>query len=148
MMNFFLEPINLLLTLGALTCGLTLLAPALMPQPSYGLDIFSAVKLANQTTTTVVDLRDKVDYDRGHLAQAHNLPWRELQAQLNQLNFNKKNPLILVCANGETSRKARTALGNAGYPSVFILLGGMAAWRRENMPVSAESAATSRKFAL
>lgn len=83
----------------------------------------------------VVDLRSSEAYARGHIVNAKNVPYEELEAQQTRLEQYKSRPVIAVCDAGTTSTRAVAALRNSGFESAYTLKGGMAAWSAAGMPV-------------
>jgi len=91
-----------------------------------------AVTLINNDAA-VVDLRNAEAYSRGHIVNAKNIPFDELEAKKDSLNANK--PVIAVCDSGINSNKAVAALRKSGFESAYGLKGGMNAWSQAGLPV-------------
>lgn len=98
-----------------------------------------AIHLLNKEQAVIVDLRSKTTFEAGHIADALSCPLAEFSACLQKLERYKKQPLILVCANGLESRKAGEILHKEGYASVQLLEGGMNAWRDAHLPITTQS---------
>ena len=81
----------------------------------------------------VVDLRSAEAYSRGHIVNAKNIPFDELDAR--KAGLNKSKPLIAVCDAGINSTKAVALLRQSGFDSSYTLKGGMAAWGQAGLPV-------------
>jgi rhodanese-related sulfurtransferase len=47
----------------------------------------------------------------------------------------KDRPVIVVCNTGSTAGPAAAQLRSAGFAEVFVLAGGLAAWREAGLPV-------------
>ncbi len=97
-------------------------------------EAIDAVKLINNDGV-VIDIRSSDAFARGHIVNARNIPSDELDAKLEQLTSLKAKPLIAVCDNGITSRRAVNTLQSAGFESVYNLKGGMAGWSQSGLPV-------------
>ncbi len=91
-----------------------------------------AVTLINNDAT-VVDMRSADAFSRGHIVNARNIPFDELEAKKDILN--KNNPLIAVCDAGINATKAVAMLRQSGFESAYTLKGGMAAWGQAGLPV-------------
>ena len=83
----------------------------------------------------VVDLRSPESFGRGHIVNAKNIPYDELDAKLDTLKRHKSKPIIAVCDAGMTSNKAVGKLRDAGFESAYGLKGGMNNWSQNGMPV-------------
>jgi rhodanese-related sulfurtransferase len=102
-----------------------------------------AVRLINDDAA-VLDLRSAESYSRGHIVNARNVPFDELEGRLDKLANLKSKPVIAVCDSGITSNKALDALKKAGFDNVYNLKGGMNAWNQEGLPI-VSSKKTGRK---
>jgi len=92
------------------------------------------VKLIN-ADAKVIDLRSADAFARGHIVNAKNIPFDELQANADKIDKFKSKPVIAVCDSGTTSTKAVEFLRKQGVESVYGLKGGMNAWSQASMPV-------------
>lgn len=93
-----------------------------------------AVTLIN-ADAAVIDLRSADSYAGGHIVNAKNMPFDELDANSEKLDKLKAKPLVAVCQQGNTSTKAVDALRKKGFESVYGLKGGMSAWTQAGLPV-------------
>lgn len=94
-----------------------------------------AVMLINRNDGVVLDIRDKKDYDAGHIVDSMHIPHTKLSAQLAELAKLKSRPIIVVCKMGQHSGDACKILQSAGFEQVVRLRGGMAEWRAQNLPL-------------
>jgi len=76
--------------------------------------------------TVIVDLRESVLYNNGHIPGAILIPFSDFEKEYTQLNKNKK--IILVCHMGSMGDAAGQFLMSKGFSQVFNLDGGMRAW--------------------
>lgn len=93
------------------------------------------VQLVNNDGAVVVDLRDKAEFDAGHIVDAINIPFAAIEARMDELNPYKGKPIVLACKMGQHSGSAGTQLRKAGFEQVSRLRGGIAEWRAQNLPV-------------
>lgn len=70
----------------------------------------------------IIDIRDKDDYEKGHIKGAVNIPMDELEKDYSKMPKNKI--LVLYCESGGTSILAAKELFDIGYVS-RALLGGI-----------------------
>lgn len=96
-----------------------------------------ATMLINRQQGVVVDVRTQDEFAKGHLVDAINLPVGQIDTNnLTLIEKHKDAPTIVVCESGQRAQGAAQALVKAGFKQVFILQGGMASWRAENLPVT------------
>ena len=94
----------------------------------------AAVTLIN-ADAAVIDIRSAESFAQGHIARAKNIPFDELQANVEKIDALKTDTIIAVCNAGVTSSKAVDLFRKHGIESVYGLKGGMAAWSQAGMPV-------------
>lgn len=92
-----------------------------------------AVRLMNDGAQ-LIDLRGHDAFRGGHIVNARHIPMDELDAKADKLE--KTAPVVVYCETGTTSPRAAAALVRDGFTDVWQLGGGLAAWKRENMPVA------------
>ena len=93
------------------------------------------VDLVNRENALVVDVRDKKDYEAGHIVDSVNIPYGTLESRLGDLEKYRERPLVIACKMGQHSGAAGTLLRKKGFPNVSRLTGGIAEWRNQNLPV-------------
>ncbi len=96
-----------------------------------------AVHLINKENALVIDIRNRDDYRKGHIANSLNLTATEIKnAHFKELEKNREKPMIVVCTNGISSRTSAESLFTAGFNKVFILKDGITGWSNEHLPLS------------
>lgn len=106
--------------------------------PVERIDIKEASKFYEQHDALFIDARDVRFYTRERIAEALSLPypkrdhWRE---QLADVAF--EQTLIIYCGSEICSLSALLAeyLQNQGFKRVYILSGGIDAWREQGLPL-------------
>ena len=93
------------------------------------------VQLVNNENALVVDVRDKAEFDQGHIVDAINIPFASIESRADELNKHKDRPIVIACKMGQHSGAAGTALRKKGFENVSRLRGGIAEWRVQNLPV-------------
>ena len=91
--------------------------------------------LINREGATIIDLRDKVDFERGHIVDAVNLPFSRWQSGQQGLDEYREGSLVLVCKMGQQSAHVAKKLRNSGYDNVYRLSGGVMEWQQAQMPL-------------
>lgn len=107
-------------------------------------DPIAAVALINNDGV-VLDLRSNESFARGHIVNARNVPYDELEAHKTKLEKFKNKPIVAVCDAGITSNRAVAALRESGFASAYGLKGGMTAWGQAGMPVVTAKKTKSKK---
>lgn len=93
-----------------------------------------AVSLIN-ADAVVIDLRSADAFARGHIVNARNIPFDELEANQEKLAKMQSKAILAVCDAGVNSSRAVDKLRKSGMESVYGLKGGIAAWTQANLPL-------------
>lgn len=95
----------------------------------------SPKELWNQLRTDnpplVIDIRERREFERGHIPQAVHTPLPKLIE--NTADLDPHQVTILVCRGGRRSTRALCFLKNQGFENLAILEGGMLAWEAANL---------------
>jgi rhodanese-related sulfurtransferase len=135
-MNFLMQIDNLALIALMMVSGAALFLPTLSTLISgKGLSPTEATIWMNRRKAAVLDLRSEDAFKAGHLPGAKHVPSNEISAKIDKLKLDRKNPLILVCETGTSSRKAITEVQKLGFAEVGILDGGVQAWQAAALPL-------------
>ncbi len=94
-----------------------------------------AVMMINRNDARVLDIRDRKEFDTGHIVDAINIPNSKLGQRLAELDKHKDKPLIVVCKMGQHSGEACKTLQQAGFEQVVKLGGGIAEWKAQSLPL-------------
>ena len=94
-----------------------------------------AVMLINRKNAVVVDVRDKKEFESGHIVDSINIPLSKLKQRMTELKKHKDNPLVVVCKLGQHSGEAAKLLMEAGHAEVFKLSGGLTEWKAQSLPL-------------
>jgi rhodanese-related sulfurtransferase len=89
----------------------------------------------NQEDACVLDVREKKDFQEGHIVDAINVPLIKLDGEIKNLEKYKSKPIIVVCNLGQHAGQAVRKLEAAGFENVSRLSGGISGWRSEKLPV-------------
>jgi len=94
-----------------------------------------AVMLINRQGAVVVDVREKKEFDTGHIVDSINIPLAKLKQRLSELRKHKEKPVVVVCKLGQHSGDAAKTLQESGYAEVFRLSGGITEWKAQSLPL-------------
>jgi rhodanese-related sulfurtransferase len=135
-MNFLTQIDNLALIALLLVSGVALFLPTLSTLISgKGLSPTEATIWMNRRKASVLDLRSEEAFKAGHLPGAKHVASNEIVARIEKLKLDRKNPLILVCETGVSSRKAIAEVEKLGFAEVGTLDGGVQAWQAAALPL-------------
>jgi rhodanese-related sulfurtransferase/membrane protein DedA with SNARE-associated domain len=94
-----------------------------------GIDVSELKRRIEQDETLVLDVRTEKDFqDKGHIAQALNIPVENLEQQLTKLDDYMDRSISIVCTTDRRSAKAANILLKHGFQDVRVVKGGMTEW--------------------
>lgn len=138
---------NHVILMTALTLSFLLLVFSELRRKAGGitnLEPQAAVSLIN-ADAVVIDLRNAEAFARGHIVNAKNIPFDELDANEDKLSKMKSKPILAVCDAGTTSGRVVDKLRKSGMESVYGLKGGITAWSAANLPLVTNKKTKSKK---
>lgn len=89
----------------------------------------------NNEDAKVIDIRAKDEFNKGHLPDAINIPSRDVQKRIGELEPFKDRPIILICKTGTTAGATGALLAKEGFTQLFKLRGGILDWQSSNLPL-------------
>jgi rhodanese-related sulfurtransferase len=135
MIPFLLEPGNAVLVILALVSAALLIWPVLRARAGGPtLSAQDTVKLMNSRQVQIVDVRTAEEFALGSLLNARHVPVAEIAARSGELRTDL--PAVVVCETGRRASLASVKLRSAGIAEVFILEGGLQAWRSAGLPIT------------
>jgi rhodanese-related sulfurtransferase len=81
----------------------------------------------------LLDVREPVEWDSGHIAGALHIPMMSIPERLAAIPDG--GPVVVVCAVGSRSARVAAFLQQQGLDA-YNLAGGMVAWQRAGRPVT------------
>lgn len=99
------------------------------------LDPLQVEELLQGPGVLLVDLREDEAFRRGHIRGCLHVPFAELTRRLAAPDPKAKRALVLVDETDALSHRALRQLTARGFEWVYVLKGGMRAWRAESRPV-------------
>lgn len=126
-----------------LLVGLMLASGAMFAWPTFSgmasgvrqLSTLDATRIMNSGEAVVVDVRESSDFASGRIPKSKNLPIKDLAKRIGELERFKNKPVIVSCGTGTRASGATRLFKSAGFSDVYILKGGLAAWRDASLPV-------------
>lgn len=131
-MQFFID--NIFLIAIAFISGGMLVWPFVRSRAAGpALTTLQATQLINSRNAIIVDVRTPEEFAKGSLPGARNVPADKFDEKLRDIK--KDKPLIVVCATGSRAGRIAAQLRAGGFGEVYVLAGGLAAWREAGLPV-------------
>lgn len=89
-------------------------------------------RLTTDDAPVLLDVRTPAEFQSARMPGAVNVPLDTLRRQRHEARAvaEQAPPVVVVCQSGGRARDAAKVLGDAGLPSVEVLDGGLAQWRR------------------
>lgn len=97
------------------------------------LDAFAA-RRAIIEGAVVLDVRERGEFQSGHIEGAMNIPLSEYHAHLNEIP--RDRPVVAYCGHGERACTMLSLLERAGFRNMASLDGGIGAWKSAALPVT------------
>ena len=94
-----------------------------------------AVMLINRKEAIVVDVREKKEFESGHIVDSINIPMTKLKQRITEVWKYKDKPVVVVCKLGQHSGQAAKILQEAGHADVVRLAGGLTEWKAQSLPL-------------
>jgi rhodanese-related sulfurtransferase len=92
--------------------------------------------MINREKAVVIDIRNKADFDKGHLLGSINIPSAKIKDSEKQLEKFEQSPIILVDANGMHASGVASQLKKMGIQNINRMQGGILTWTNDNLPLS------------
>jgi sulfur-carrier protein adenylyltransferase/sulfurtransferase len=97
-------------------------------------DSTRARELIAEGSPAIVDVRERDEWDEGHLPSAVHVPRGHLESRIESAAQDKSRPVLVYCASGNRSAFAAKTLEELGYEHVVSLAGGFTDWKRNGNP--------------
>jgi len=101
--------------------------------------------IEKDSTAFLLDVRSQPEFDKGHIAAAHLIPYNQLAERSKELPTDHQLVILVYCHSGHRSRLAAETLLKLGYKKVVNLQAGFAEWQRCQFPVTAPPPQESKK---
>lgn len=86
-------------------------------------------RLEKKDAFTLVDIRERDEFDQGHIPGAIFIPRGFLELRIEEKQPDRDAPIVVYCAGGLRSALAARNLKEMGYTNVESLLGGFNSWK-------------------
>ncbi|MFB4212703.1 sulfurtransferase TusA family protein [Shouchella sp. JSM 1781072] len=85
--------------------------------------------IQNNEPMTILDVREKNEYEEFHIPGAQSMPLGELEKRIQEVD--KEKTIYVVCRTGNRSELAAHTLLKNGYKHVVNVIPGMSQWKTE-----------------
>lgn len=100
------------------------------------LSTFEATRFFNDKKALAFDLRSDAEFKAGHIKQAKHLLAADLLDTPKKWLKKMDSAVLLIDEHGSEAASTAVQLKKQGYTAISVLGGGLAAWRKENLPLS------------
>lgn len=90
-----------------------------------------STRLSNGEQLQLVDVRERHEWNEGHIPGSVHIPLGDLQARVGKIA--RDRTVVMICRSGNRSYHATAALQAAGFTNVVNLDGGVIAWGRAGL---------------
>lgn len=100
------------------------------------LDTFEKMSKKKKKKTVILDVRTAEEVAEGHLAGAKNI---DVQGDLFQVSIeqlDKDKTYLLYCRSGKRTTVAGAKMKAAGFKNVYMMEGGITAWKEKGKPIT------------
>jgi sulfur-carrier protein adenylyltransferase/sulfurtransferase len=97
-------------------------------------DASRARELVAEADAAVVDVRERDEWEEGHIPGAVHIPRGSLESRIESAVPDRSRTLVVYCAGGSRSAFAAKTLEELGYEQVLSLTGGFTDWKRNGFP--------------
>ena len=98
----------------------------------------------NSGRATLIDIRDAVDFEDGHIAGAINIPREVLERRVLELIPDKTAKIVVYCTSDKRSPVATRFIMDLGYINALDMKGGFDAWQGAKYPVEKQPASPGK----
>jgi len=95
----------------------------------------AAAKL-NSGDAVVIDVRDKEEWDEGHISGANHVSRGTMELEIEEKVPDPDALIICHCGGGGRSALAAETLQKMGYKNVRSMAGGLKAWKAAGLPTT------------
>jgi rhodanese-related sulfurtransferase len=86
------------------------------------------VDARRETGAVVIDVRDREEYEQGHMEGAMNVSRGTLEMRIGEVVADKDAPIVCYCAGGNRGALAADTLQRMGYTNAVSIAGGLKAY--------------------
>ena len=133
---------NWILFLAFFVSGAMLIWPVLQRRmsPMKEIGTVNVTQLINHQNALLLDVREANEFAGAKLPQAVHIPLSQLKDRVGELAMMSSRRVVVYCGVGRRARTAGSILANAGFGSIYMLSGGLKAWKDAGLPLETAAA--------
>ena len=108
--------------------------------PMKEIGTVNVTQLINHQNALLLDVREANEFAGAKLPQAVHIPLSQLKDRVGELAKMSSRPVVVYCGVGRRARTAGSILANAGFGSIYMLSGGLKAWKDAGLPLETAAA--------
>lgn len=98
------------------------------------LSFHEVTRMLNSGDAVLLDVREKKEFDSGHIVDSINIAYTKLKDRANELEKHKERTIVVVDKLGQHAGAAGKILKDKGF-NVARLQGGISEWTGQNLPL-------------
>lgn len=133
---------NWLLFVALFVSGAMLLWPLVQRRmsPVKEVGTLNVTHLINHQNAVLLDVRETNEFAGGKLPNAVHIPLSQLKDRAGELAKLTTRPVVVYCAMGRRAGGAGNVLAKLGFANIYMLSGGLKAWKDAGLPLETASA--------
>jgi rhodanese-related sulfurtransferase len=133
---------NWILILAMVVSGAMLLWPVIQRRlsPMKEIGTSNVTTLINRQNAVLLDVREASEFAGGKLPNALHIPLSQLKDRTQELAKLTARPIVVYCSLGRRGRAAASELVKVGFANIYMLQGGVKAWKDAGLPLESASA--------
>ena len=133
---------NWILFLAFFLSGAMILWPVIQRRmsPVKEIGTVNVTQLINHQNALLLDVREPGEFTGGKLPNAVHIPLSQLKDRVGELAKMTSRPVVVYCGLGRRARAAGSLLASAGFGSIYMLSGGLKAWKDAGLPLETAAA--------
>ena len=93
-----------------------------------------ATRFMNNENAVVIDVSEAADFEKAHIKTAINVPIKEFETRLSELQKYSDKAVLTCCRSGQQSIRACKLLKKSKFSNVYNISGGLRSWTEANLP--------------
>lgn len=81
--------------------------------------------LDNNKDILIIDVRDADEYEKNHIRNAINIPYKEIDSHIEELMQYQDKPILIYCQAGNRSQIVAEKLQQLGFTKVYVINDGV-----------------------
>jgi len=92
-------------------------------------------KIRHNQVDMIIDLREKEDFDEGHIPGAKHINVTDLGKEMSKLLPYRNRDVVIYCGDGTRAAIGMIRLHKEGFSHVYNVHGNLNAWKRKQLPL-------------